>query len=339
MLKFMGGNLSISLIEIIVLMLGAVAVGITIHFFIISRRSLNASVDETPGGRMSKELSQWKLKYFNDIEQRDKELSELKIQLADTEENYTISSIGADEMRSQNLKLLAEIESLRDLLPKGEKPEYVEQLRLAQSSLLEHNERINKLLAQIEFVKETEKKQQEMLKTNEELSRQIDDLKSELAQKEKNSRTILPKEDLAEEITSLLNSTHDEFIALREKIQKLECQVNVSKTTNFQYEEVKEGYFKVSHDFEEEKLKHNLLVAENRRLKADLSEREEKLAEANFQRQQLQRKLAYLEGLNNDMQAVTDAKKKLEGQLKRIGELETMLNIVSGERKESTSRK
>jgi len=335
----MAGQLSLSLIEIIVLMLGAISLGITIHFFIVSRRSLKASVDETPGGRISKEFSDWKLRYFNDIEQRDKELSELKIQLADTEENYTISSIGADEMRSQNLKLLAEIESLRDLLPKGEKPEYVEQLRLAQSSLLEHNERINKLLAQIEFVKETEKKQQEMLKTNEELSRQIDDLKSELAQKEKNSRTILPKEDLAEEITSLLNSTHDEFIALREKIQKLECQVNVSKTTNFQYEEVKEGYFKVSHDFEEEKLKHNLLVAENRRLKADLSEREEKLAEANFQRQQLQRKLAYLEGLNNDMQAVTDAKKKLEGQLKRIGELETMLNIVSGERKESTSRK
>ena len=34
------------------------------------------------------------------------------------------------------------------------------------------------------------------------------------------------------------------------------------------------------------------------------------------------------------MQAVADANKKLEGQLKRIGELESMLNVVAEERDE-----
>jgi uncharacterized protein YlxW (UPF0749 family) len=61
-------------------------------------------------------------------------------------------------------------------------------------------------------------------------------------------------------------------------------------------------------------------------------EMEDKLREANHQRQQLQKKISYLEELNNDLHMVADANKKLEGQLKRMGELESMLNVVSEER-------
>jgi chromosome segregation ATPase len=339
MLLHMAGQLSLSLIEIIVLMLGAITVGITIHFFIITRRSLNASIDESPGGKLSKEISDWKLKYFNDIEHRDQEISKLKMQLAEAEENCTIYSIDAEEMRIKNKKLMSDIESLQSAIPKGEKPEYIEQLRQAQNSLLEHNEKINKLLGQIDYVKETEKKQQEMLKANDELSGQINTLKSKLEQKEKEVSNIRQKENLTTEMSSLLDSAHNEFNALQEKIQKLESQVITSKTTNLQYEEVKDGYFKVSRDIEEQKLKYNVMESENRQLKANLSETEEKLIESNFQRQQLQKKVAYLDGLNNDMQAVADAQKKLESQLKRIGELESMLNIVSEERNELSKRK
>src|SRR5258706_5342268 len=129
----MTGQLSLSLIEIIVLMLGAISVGITIHFFIVSRRSLNASMDETPGGRLSKEISEWKLKYFNDIEERDSDLFSLKRQLADAEESSTINSIEAEELRNENKKLLSEIVLLQNKIPTGEKPDYIEQLRQAQS--------------------------------------------------------------------------------------------------------------------------------------------------------------------------------------------------------------
>jgi Tfp pilus assembly protein PilO len=76
----------------------------------------------------------------------------------------------------------------------------------------------------------------------------------------------------------------------------------------------------------------NTLAADNLTLQKQLTETEEKLRESNFQRQQLQKRVAYLEELNSDMQAVTDANKKLEVQLKRIGELESMLNVVAEER-------
>ena len=91
-------TLSLTLIEIIVLMLGAITLGITIHFFIVSRRSLNEAT-LTASGKVGRDLEQWKLKYFNDTESRDKELITLKKRLVDTEENNNINSIEAEEMR------------------------------------------------------------------------------------------------------------------------------------------------------------------------------------------------------------------------------------------------
>ena len=332
----MANQLSLSVIEIIVLMLGAIVLGITIHFFMISRRSLKSSSVETD--KISKNLEDWKLKYFNDIELREKELALLKQQLTDTEENNNINAIEAEEMRRENKKLLSEIETIRKSIPTGEKPDYIAQLRQAQNSLLEHNEKINQLLGQIEIVKETEEKQQEILKNNEELSGQIADLKSLLSRKEKEVNTIRQKEHLTKEMTSMLDSAYNEFNVLQSKIQKLESQVNSSKMISMEYEDLKEGQYKLTRDFEEQKLKYSVAATENQQLQLQLNETEDKLREANFQRQQLQKRVAYLEELNNDLQAVSDANKKLEGQLKRIGELESMLNVISEERDELARR-
>ena len=178
-----------------------------------------------------------------------------------------------------------------------------------------------------------------MQRINDELSGQINELKSMLAQKEKEVSNIREKEKLTTEMTSLLDSTYNEFNVLQDKIQNLESQVISSKTIKLEYEEIKEGYLKISRDFEEQKLKNNVLFSENRQLKANLTETEEKLIEANYQRQQMQKKVIYLEEINRDMLAVADAQKKLEGQLKRIGELESMLNIASEERNDLASRK
>jgi len=326
-------SLSLSIVEIIVLILVAITLGITIHFFIVSHRSLKTSSLHA-SGKPGKYLEEWKMRYFNDIELRDKELTNLKQRLANTEENSNIYSIEAEEMRKLNKKLQSEIKSFRRLTPAAEKPGYIGQLQQARSSLLEHNEKINQLLGQIDLVKETEEKQQEILKTNEELANQVDDLKFMLSQKEKEINNTRRKEHLTSEMKSMLDSAYSEFNVLQDKIQKLESQVSMSKRNNLDYEELKEGFYKITRDFEEQKLKYHASITENQHLQADLAETEDKLREANFQRQQLQKKVAYLEELNNDMQAVADANKKLEGQLKRVGELESMLNVVAEERDE-----
>jgi chromosome segregation ATPase len=325
-------SLSLSLIEIIVLMLGAVTLGITIHFFISNRQRMKSSPMEAE--KISKNLEEWKLRYFNDTESRDKELASLRKRAEEAEENSHINSIEADEMRKLNKKLQAEIASQPHFSSpvEKEKPGYIEQLRQAQTSLLEHNEKINQLLGQIDIVKETEEKQQEILKVNEELSGQIDDLKYMLSQKEREISNTRQQEHLTSEMTSRLDSAYNEFNVLQDKIHKLESQVNTSRRISIEYEDMKEGYYKISGDLEEQKRKYNAITSENKQLLEDLTETEDKLKEANFQRQQLQKRVAYLEELNNDMQAVADANKKLESQLKRIGELESLLNNVAEER-------
>ncbi|HQX74648.1 MAG TPA: hypothetical protein PK298_17205 [Chitinophagaceae bacterium] len=336
-------TLSLSVIEIIVLMLGAITLGITIHFFIVSRKSLRETTSDVTG-KINKELEMWKLKYFNDTEVRDKELEILKKKLADADENSDIYSIEAEELRIVNKKLQAEIESYRKAAPplatsSSEKPDYIEQLRMAQTSLLQHNEKINQLLGQIDIVKETEERQQEIIKTNEELSSQIDDLRFKLSQKEKEINNVRQKEHLTTEMNAMLDSAYSEFNVLQDKIQKLEHQVNVSKRINLEYEELKEVQHKMTRDFEEQKLKYQAAVEENRQLQLAIAEAEDSLKETEFQRHQLQKRVAYLEELNNDMQAMSDANKKLEGQLKRIGELESMLNVIAEERDQLIQRK
>lgn len=343
----MDSQLSLSIIEIVVLMLGAIVLGVTIHFFIASRRSLNASSPAVLK-QFQKEAEDWKLRYFNETELRDKELENLRKKLAEEEENNSINLIEAEETRIKNKKLQAEIEALRNqaavtvpqAAPTGPgKAGYIDQLYQAQSNLKEYNEKISALLGQIDLVKETEERQQEILRNNEELSIQIEELRYRLSQKEKEINSARQQQELTAEMKSGLESAYNEFNTLQDKIQKLENQVTVSRKLNLEYEDLKEEHSKVARDLEEIKHKYHSASQEVQILQSALDEAEDKLRESNFQRQQLQKKVAYLEELNNDMQAVTDANKKLEGQMKRIGELESMLNMVAEERDELARKK
>jgi len=135
-------------------------------------------------------------------------------------------------------------------------------------------------------------------------------------------------------MTSMLDNAYSEFNVLQEKMKKLESQVSSSKMINLEFEDIREENYKIVRDLAEQKQKLQAAIAENQQLQATLDESEEKLREANFQRQQLQKRVAYLEELNEDMKAVADANKKLEGQIRRIGELESKLNMVAEERDE-----
>ena len=322
-------TLNLSIIELIVLFLCAISLGVVIHFFITSRRSLKASPVETE--KMKRNIDDWKLKYFNDIEAREKEVSELKTLLSETEENNRIYKIEIEELQRQQRWAESELESVQRVETAVNKPNYIDQLRMAQSSLLEHNEKINQLLENIEVVKENEERQKLMEEENEELVTEVRELKYLLGQKESEIHNIKQKENLTREMTSMLDSAYSEFNTLQSKIQKLEGQLSSSKMVSLEYEDLKEAHQKTSRDYEDYKVKLQVLTTENQQLTLQLNEVEDKYREANFQRQQLQKRVGYLEELNSDLQVMADANKKLEHQLRRVGELESMLNVVSEE--------
>jgi chromosome segregation ATPase len=119
---------------------------------------------------------------------------------------------------------------------------------------------------------------------------------------------------------------------MQDKIHKLEVQVTTSRMTSMELEDLKEAHQRMVRDYEEQKLKLYTANNEKQQYFKELTLAEEKLKEANFQRQQLQKKINYLEELNRDMQAMAETNKKLENQLRRIGELESRLNLTEEER-------
>ena len=339
MTLFILAGMMLSVVEIVILQLGAIVLGIAIHFFVSSRRSLKMSSFESE--KMNRSIEDWKSKYFNDMDERDKEISQIKERAAEAEDSARVYRTEMEMLRKENRLLEAELEESKRPLPAepaAEKPDYIVQLRMAQSGLMEHNDKINRLLEQIDVIKEKEEQQQIILEEKEELNNQISKLRIILGDKEKEISNIRQKEQLTKEMTSILDNAYSEFGILQGKIQKLETQLNQSKMVNVEYEDLKETHYKLIRDFEEQKTKLQSTLAENQHFSLMLDETSDKLREANFQRQQLQKRVSYLEELNNDLHVVADANKKLEGQLRRIGELESTLNVVSEERDDLLKR-
>jgi len=322
-------TLNLNIVDIIILFFVAILLGVVIHFFITSRRSLKGSPIETE--KIKKNVEDWKLKYFNEVEVKEKELSEVKSRLSQAEENNHIYKMESEELRKQQKRMQSDLELTHKTESPENKPNYIEQLKIAQAGLLEHNEKINQLLENIEAVRENEEKQKLMEEENEELMNQVKELKYLNTQKEAEIHNIKQKENLTKEMTSMLDSAYSEFNTLQSKIQKLETQVSSGRMMNLEYEDLKEAYYKISREQEEHKAKLQALTVENQQLTLQLNEAEDKFRESNFQRQQLQKRVGYLEELNSDLQMVADANKKLEHQLRRIGELESMLNVVAEE--------
>jgi chromosome segregation ATPase len=344
----MATHLTLSMIEFILLLLGAILLGITINIFIANRKDRKAKTDE--GEINSLPDDEMKLKYLNDIEVRDKEISTLQQQLRETEENANILSKETEELRQHNNKFESIIEKLEKKIEDMEKEtekavpppapvvmipnktEYLDQVLLAQSRLMEQNQKINQLLGSLDIIREKEEKQKQILHDNAELSAQINRMKGELTDKEKEMENMKQKEHLTKEMTSMLDTAYTEFKTLQVKIQKLESQLTSSRMTSLHYEDIKEQYSILIKEIDDYRVKTTSLTNENQQLQLELTQVKDKFKESNFHRQQLQKRITYLEELNADLQLVADANKKLEGQLKQIGKLESMLNIIGKER-------
>jgi chromosome segregation ATPase len=339
----MGSQLSLSVVEITILMLGAIVLGFTIHFFVFSRRSWremnevlenkkNPSYAPTSANKLEVELASWKSKFFDESDLKNKLVDDLKKQLAEAEENLEIYTIEAEETKIKNKKLKAELEELKINPPQSKQQDYLVEIKQAEQSLLQQNERIAKLLGQIDVVKESESKNSEILQENE-------DLKSKLSIKEKEILSLRQKENLSKEMTSMLDNAYAEFNILQQKIKSLEEQLAASKKVSINHDDLQEGQLKLNRDIEDLKQKYQSAQSENRELRTALTEAQEKLSDTEFQRQLLQRKVAFLENLNTDMDAIADSHKKLEAQIKKMGELESKLSLVSEERDKLAQQK
>lgn len=132
-------------------------------------------------------------------------------------------------------------------------------------------------------------------------------------------------ESLSKEMSERLEKAYEEFNFLQDRIQKMQAQLFDPQKRNFKIEELEESYSRITREYDELKLKHILLIEEHQQLVRNFADSEEKLKDMSFEKQQLSKKVVFLEDLVNDLQQVSGHSKKLEGQLRRLGEIEKLL--------------
>src|SRR5450432_3641092 len=141
----LGYTLTVRLPEIIIFLLGALILGITIHYFWTSRHSMRIQKPVADEGIL--ENDNWKLKYYNDMDIQEKTLQQLRSRLSESEENEKIFQIETEELREE-LALLNEKYSrtAAQIKPPTITDDYLQQLKLAQDNLFQYNQHTNKLL-------------------------------------------------------------------------------------------------------------------------------------------------------------------------------------------------
>src|SRR5438045_2696691 len=97
-------------------------------------------------------------------------------------------------------------------------------------------------------------------------------------------------------------------------------------------DDVQQAYLQTKKDLMRTQEKLHTAVEETSQLHQQLADTEDKLSEANLQRQQLQKKMQLLENLNTELQHISDANQKMKNELRRVAELESLLSLVSDER-------
>jgi hypothetical protein len=347
----LGFQLTMGLPEIIICELGALILGFTIHFFWNSKKTLRIE-DNAPATGIS-DNDNWKLKYYNDMDMQERSHQQLRDRLAQIQENEQILSIELEESRKELELVREELEHVQakledaelQLAPaipeggegmEGEIPEpdpsthYLSQLKFAQEKLIEHNNSITRLLEQTQLLGEAERKNQELHRQNEQLNDQLRSTAQQLIEKESEIGYLRHQQKLSEDMSLRLDKVYEEYNGLQEKLQKLQSHLTQPYSRGSEYDELKESYFKLGKEHDEMKLRHISLREENQRLTRILSDTEEKLKEANFQRVQFQKRSAFLEELNHDLQEISEHNKKIESQLRRVSDMESLLAKITG---------
>lgn len=346
--------IQLTILQLLILLLAAVAIGAALYFFISGRtqkKSINKKLDTE-----KKRVEEWKRRYRNDMDLRDKEISDLKKDQHNNQPNEALQ-----RLLQENTNLKEEISILQELLDEGQattepeteetettfveepvqlqytapvttSPDYLSQLQAAQNGLVEQNSKIASLLENIETIKQQETQQQQILKDKEHLTHRVDDLEVLLSTKQKELDNMQQQQEITKELTLLLDNAHKEFALLQEKINKLESQAGNALLLKIEHEDLKEANYKLQKDIAVQLQLVQQKDTEYRNLMHELTATEHKLSESNFERQQMQKKIAYLEEINNDMQLISQDNQHLMDQIKRIGQLESMLQVVSQER-------
>lgn len=299
--------INLTLIEFIVLPLVAIIFGATLYFFIKSRKSLEETLSAT------KKTTALPIR-------KEKQSSNKRSNLVELQEQFA-------RMRYESS--LPKIDKTDTPL---KKPVHKEEMavRDLKNTIAQQQKMLDSYLAKVEELENEGR--EELNEKIEELEKKVDELTGVVEEKDDEIKDLRQQASAGERMATRIEEVYREFEQLQTRMAGLEKQANRANNLAIELEDTKYSYEQVHKELLRKQEKLEEVMNENQRMRQQMDELEDKLAEANLQRQQLQKKVLFLTDLNNDMQSIADTNKKLQTDLRRIGELESMLNMMAEER-------
>lgn len=292
------------LVEFIVVPIVVIVFGITVYFFFKSRKSLQETL------KAAKNLPPLKL---------EKQTPQKKLTRAQLEEEFRRKHYPSIT------KLEASVAEVKKPSPKDEN--LVNELK---STIAQQQRMLDSYLHKVEDL-ETERKK-ELNNQMQDLEREISKLHLALDKKDEEIEDLHQQASAAQKMAARIEEVYKEFDLLQQKMMHLEKQANRANNLAIELEDTKHSYEQVHKELLRKHEKLEEMMHENQKMRQQMNELEDKLSNANLERQQLHKKVQFLTDLNNDMQNISETNKKLQTELRRIGELESMLSIMAEER-------
>ncbi len=212
--------------------------------------------------------------------------------------------------------------------------EYLQQLKLAQEYLAEHNQTIEKLLKQSESLDELQAKYTQTSKLNEALNQQLLAAQNKLHEKEEELYRVKERVQMTAAMKEQLETAYVEFQEMQEKLLRVENQLAQPTGQLMKYEELEEANRIMNGEITHARARQKELAEENSRLQQDVTELETKLRELEYQKQQVVNRNEFLEQLNKDLQEMNKQNKRMVTQMRRLTEIESMMSKITGDTKQ-----
>lgn len=291
-------EIQFSLTDIIVLQVMAIVLGFVIHFVIVNRRKLQAMIEENK-----------KQNSLTGTGGRYADASALKAKVPEKKKPFSV-----DIALPFSAARRAAVETVESTVA----PDMLQDLK---QSIRQQQKTLNQLLTRVDRLDAPEETVTVKTAPN-----------TALQEKEAELERMRQQLSASQKVAGRVTEVYREFDLLQQKMAELEESASKANELAMELDDVQQAYLQVKKDLMRTQEKLHTAVDENSHLHQQLADTEDKLAEANLQRQQLQKKLQLLENLNNELQQMSDANHKMKNELRRIAELESLLSLVSDER-------
>lgn len=295
--------INLGIIDIIALLMMAIVLGIIVHFVMVNKRNLQQMIEES------------------------RKLNSLSCEGADYGDKKKVVETVPE--RKLNVAVSSLLSGIRSQAQKISIPRTAAAPKRDSMSALKENMELQKKAIEQLVARFDRWENPDIAVDNRD---NVEDMEALLEEKDLELQKMKQQLSTAQKMTARIDDVYKEFEALQQKIATLEQTAGKANDLMIELDALKQANAQTKKDMARKQEKLQQLMVENQDLQERLNETEDKLSEANLERQQLTKKLQFLENMNNEVQRVSEANKKLQNDLRRIGELESMLNMVSGER-------